>query len=333
MKKILKAPVRLLCWLLGLRLRTLLVTALTAGAVLALLASPLIASVLDGSPQPVDDIDSAGGQPLEGTWGIDSNSLWLVDRALEIVPYFSYENFTAQATYPVFLAFVPNADQRSFHVLGTTQWGGRIRINLRYLTTDRADARDIYATLIHELIHAQGIPFTYGGPLVTEETRIRVEGMTTAGTIEILAAICNYRENDLACPTFWQETGDLARTSLQVRLRSLGLDPLYQFISDALWRDADMQSRAEKAMRFWGTRPEELAYIQTAYGAFPWSEYVVPGFAGKQLPTGVLQPLERPGQFLVVFADFDDTRAIMGPLGLWASVVTWLHDWALGLMP
>lgn len=346
MKRLLLALVRLSRWLLGLRLRTLLAAGLVAAAGLTLLASPVVplardftiavvAGIMDGDPIPVDEIDYAGGDAisLSASWGVLTNSQWLVERALEIIPYYSYDQLISRTLLPDIIAFVPNADARSFHVLGTSS-GGAVRINSRFLTTDRADARDIYATLVHELLHEQGAPFTFvARSKPTEADRIRVESMTTAGTIEILAAICNARENEIACPTFWQEVGDLARVSMQVQLRELNADWLYQIIANALWRTQDVESRAARSMRFWARNMDELIYIQAAYGAVPWNEYVLPGFGGQGLPTLTPVPLDRPGMTLLVNAPFDDSRVITGPLGTWASVVTRLHEWAKDLMP
>jgi hypothetical protein len=255
------------------------------------------------------------------TWDIASNSRYLIEQALLIVPYFAYEQVTVHPVYPQMTFFSPLPGESSFLVLGQAA-AASVRYNERLLTGDvtRWDERLLLAIMVHEMTHLQGGNFRQ-----SEDTPLpeMYEANTQSATLEVLAGMCQHGR-DLACGAFWMEVEDWARQSLQARMSDLRLDWAYQIVADVLWRTAEQERASEKAQRYWARNPDELEYIIEAYGRRPWEQIVIPGVVSNaRLVTGKTVTVDvildgRPslGQMRLLMP-FDDARATMPLLLRW----------------
>jgi hypothetical protein len=248
--------------------------------------------------------------PTLGTFEMISNSKWLLENTRMIVPFFSYEGLTWAGRYPRMIYFSPMLESNSFHVLGRylpPDMGDRdaVILNERLLLKTENDERVALATLVHELVHAQGGVFL-GWPSES------LESATVAGTMEVLASMCNYGD-DLACASFWDETNGLAMTSLRVNLAEHKLSFIYDAYA-RLFRNDKQQRSYEKSMRYWAGNQDALIEILGKYGRGPWIDHIIPGVCGKPMNTLKLMPTERPGEFAVLGVVFDDTQAVLGHL-------------------
>lgn len=240
-----------------------------------------VAHVLAGDEVPVEiDYTGSMGYDPNYIYGMYSNSGWVAEQVRLIIPFMAYEGLIEQGQYPGIAFWAPKADMQSIHVLG---WASTREAQLPVFLNERmligpngVDGRRILGVLVHELIHQQGGAFSHG-------TNVEREAATQAATIEVLAAMCNYRD-ELACRAFWYEIEDLARSSLRARMNtSAG----YRLIMNVLFRDAEDERSARKSRRFWADKPEQLQYIVKAYGQYPWESHVLPGLRGEHwLNTG-----------------------------------------------
>ena len=245
------------------------------------------------------------------TWDIRTNSIWLLEHTTLIAPFMSYEGLISQTKYPALAVWVPATDDRSLHVLG---WAmpedGLLFMNERMLNDNRwNDERQALSTFVHELIHLQMGAFSEG-------TSEQLESATSAGTIEVLAGLCNY-QMELACLSYWSEIEDLTSASLNVRLNALGAGWVYDLFADAFLRDADREQVVRKSLRFWAKDPEALQGIRQRYGQHPWEAHVIPGICGGKLDTGNMgAELTETGstRYHILGMEFDDTREMMGLL-------------------
>lgn len=275
-----------------------------------------VATLKAGPPIPVDDIDYAHMNlyTLDDGYGTETNSLWLGDASRIIVPTLSYEGLTAVAKYPVFLVFVPMGDYESYHVLGRAHPDkGIIGINERALLFEGwQDKREIYATLVHELIHLQGGNFANG-----ESSSL--ESYTSAGTIEVLAALCNYGE-ELACKAFWNEIAYYARASLMVRMGRLGFGEAFQSFADLALRTPVEERKSRKSNRFWEDKADDRMVLLEKYALHPYTNHVIGGLNGRIMSTGNIGigGSYLTGEVEVIGMRFDDTWDL---LGFWGNVI------------
>lgn len=278
-------------------------------------AIAVIAHIKAGDPIPFEaDYMEASLYPGNATWGIQTNSLYLLDWAKKIVPYYAYEDVTGEGYYPRLLVWMPLEDESSFHILGQAACTYEaVRLNDRILLDERwNDERMMLSTLVHELIHIQLGNYCSG----SGQER---EAHTQAATLEVLAGMCNYGE-DLACVTFWKEVEGFARDALHAKLGDANLDWAYKIVSDVLWRDADKERATRKAMRYWQGDQETLIRIITDYGLYPWEKYILPGVIGGRLDTGrsiptfcySCSPDEPYMRYTVLGMPFDDTFDLLG---------------------
>lgn len=253
---------------------------ITRNAIIALVAHSRVGdSIVLSTPY-------SNNHDLYDHWKMKSNSPWLTEQVRFIVPYMSYEKLTFKGNYPDHTIFAPYVDYRSFHIGGTyyakINFKGEdmVVLNERYLT-DKAwnDKVRAFATLTHELIHAQGGVFLNG----SSESK---ESATSAATVEVLAAMCNH-SNDVACRSFWREIRNLAWTAVEMRLHEHNLT----WLADGLYKwwflDDTQDWRFEKSRRFWADDPFTLWAIKYKYGLDPWERHVVPGVHGYELETDI----------------------------------------------
>lgn len=250
-----------------------------------------------------------------------SNSPDLLTKTRMILPYMVYEKLSVHpGHYPRGVIFTHYPGSDSFHVVGRyVPLYNMVTLNERMLHNVRwNDEAFILGILTHELIHAQGGNFLHG---MSEE----IESATQAGTLEVLAAMCNYSDQ-VACRGFWNEIEDYGRTAVRINLYDRGLGWLNELIQDNLFRDDFEDRAAAKALRFWKGDPAKLRYILRAYGIRPWEEYIIPGVTKyKELNTGnvqwesqsssfgnayYLKPVQQYG--VVLGMPFDDTREMLG---------------------
>lgn len=274
----------------------------------------LVAEHRAGDPVLVDS-ERVGptGQLMMTTDLMVTNSPWLAEETYRIVPFFSYEGLVGQGIYPQVIVWGPRADYASLHVLGSASCESRaIAMNQRSLVKGSRDMRQIYSTLVHELIHLQQGNFCTG---LSED----LESATQAATLEVLAGMCRY-QNELACGAFWEHLADLARSSLRARVG----DRVYLMLTPLFYGYDDRVSLA-KSLGFWEPRRLELQTIIQKYGQAPWNDHVIPGTQGKDLDTGNVT-WAKPGTFIqspptgvVLGMPFDDTRALLG----WMNILMW----------
>jgi len=291
----------------------------------------LVAHARAGDDIPITDVDYAGGTTyyLDSTWGILTNSLWLVRQTTMIVPLLVYEG-VGGGRYPVEVFFAPYRGNRSFHVSGSTNceqsapdapitcW---VMLNERLvLDPGWSDMRGLLATLVHEIIHDQGGRFLDDPDVTDWDTKsAHLESKTSAATIEVLAAWCNKR-NELACKAFWAEIESMARVTLRYRLREAPW--LYDLFSNIFLRDGAEEREARKNNRFWSAHQAELYDIMLKYSVDPWEGHVLSAMKyGRPLNTGVpVHVDENTYKYLNLY--FDDTYDLLGPLAWLMNLLT-----------
>lgn len=272
------------------------------------------------------DIIDYHGSRLMTVWNIRTNSLWLGNQVYHLVPMFSYEGFIKDddLSWPRYAVFTPRFEGRDYiHQIGymATAGDGTQMVNLNdRLILRNVDMRRILSTLTHELIHAQGGDFnSFSGP------SHEVEPKTQAATMEVLAAMCNYRRPE-ACQAFWLDVRDWAAGSLWMRMRMAGAPfhqdewvEAYKMIANIFWKDrVDMRAWG-KSLRFWYQDDEhvgDLYDIISQYEKTPWERYILPGTMGHWMKSGLYGEAEQvPGhpdqwQHKVLYVVFDDTRSM-----------------------
>jgi hypothetical protein len=272
-------------------------------------------------PDDVDYLLSAV-PPTDETYGAAVNSRWLFTQAIRILPYMEYERITGRVAAPELVVFAPRTRADGLHVAGWAQpilrW---VFLNDRYATSPvGSDVRALYGTLVHELIHLQGGVFAQGYPE-------QFEAATQAATVEVLAAMCNYRDR-WACYAFWGEIKGLALGSLAARLEPWA----YELIGRLLFWDDKALAAYHKSRRYWADDPERLDYILRAYSLHPWEQIVLEGACGAPLYTGNAVLVEgdgkKPSQRKALWMPFDDTWYLMGRF--WRAVACKLAYWHPG---
>ena len=260
-----------------------------------------------GNPIPFEaDFSHSLSQNLYETYGIETNSIWMIDQALEIIPYFAYEGISPNPIYPVTLGWGHMGGQSSFHIMGWAYSAeGMVFLNERIVKGDRwSDARRVYSTFTHELIHIQMGAFGTG-------SSEKLESATSAATLEVLAAMCNY-ESEIACAAFWYNIENFARASLWVGLNDKGMLNVYEFLMDVFILNPSESRYRDKSMRYWANDMEQLAGIQERYGEAPWVNHIAPGLCGKPFNTEI--PYLMDGLPLIRHFVFDDAQYLLGRL-------------------
>ena len=370
---------RILGWLTVRRLTAIVVGAILGTAWFSLfILSPLrpivrdavvvvVADKLSGAPRPLTMCDAqfAGGRedcdlvysrsaPFNPAtqWGLVTNSPYLTEMAVNIIPVFVTDNMVSIPEIPTNIYFQPLITADSFHLGGKTDCASYVMANERYITVSAwNDERDILVTVTHELLHNQDgnfcsspVPLPEGCVIVNEAGRryysceqdavpvlnewianrsIWVESHTSSGTVEALAAQCS-AGSGLACASFWDNVKGMASGSLRTELNGIGLGGLYDPFLDLFVRSRTESRQADKSMRDYTINgPEgykQRMEIIAKYYAMPWNVYVVPGIAnGALLDTGNLTRVMIPGGekiYLVMLGmPYDDSQLMFGPVG------------------
>lgn len=290
----------------------------------------IVAHQKAGGPVPViADFNHSQFYSVEETWGITTNSKWLAYYSTRIVPYYLRER-VGSGIYPDFIVVRPWFGDESFNFGGRAQCeydGFKMRnvcvvwINSRYFDDPAwQDSRDILGVFIHEMIHVQGGNFMYPEGETWAEKSSILESNTSAATIEVLAAMCNYGDK-LACKTFWHELESLSRQSLRVHLR--GDEWIYDLFANAFLRtDSDRRS-ARKSDRYWAGHEYERNEIIDKYGRGPWEDHILPYLKyGTRLDAGT-RVYESTNSYRLLSVPFDDTVDLLGPIwSVWLIVLT-----------
>lgn len=240
---------------------------------------------------------------INKVWLLQTNSQWLADTIRDVIPFFEYEGVTGEmlGVSPNVALAEPMPGMSSFHLLGTANPNSRtFRINERLLEGSvRFDEKQALATVVHESIHLQRTP----SPGVFNSTWAPIiEPNTQAATIEVLAAMCNYR-NEVACDAFWHELWKQTSTSVELYAIHHNLQPLYRWYEDTFWLTPEDREAFAKSDRFWNSTPErktQLNEILLNYGAGPWRKILVKGIR-QNVPLNTGATLW-----------FDDTRSMLG---------------------
>lgn len=251
-------------------------------------------------------------------WGTVSNSPWLIDWVIKIVPSLVVDKISVgTGVYPASVGFIPEKGSNSFHIAGFAQPSYMaIWLNDRYaIDPTWNDEREALSTLTHELIHIQGGTYLSGA---SEE----FEPHTQAASTEALAGMCN-QGLELACSAFWYDVESYARTELRLELSDLNWGDWYNRIANLLWRDASDERAAARSARFWADDPTQLNYIFRAYSLKPW-EMILSGVNDDvYLNTGldIYYDAIHPWLTVIQGMPFDDTQALFAP-------IVWLVQWA-----
>lgn len=287
----------------------------------------VVAHYKAGAPVPMDDVDYNRSTPYDPneTWGIATNSKWLTDYALRIIPFYYWER-VGGATYPDYVVVIawPGATSlgvggRADCVLSLSGEICAVWINERYFNDPVwQDKREVLEVLVHELIHIQGGDFMRPeGESWTEKSAI-LEAKTSAATLEVLAGMCNTGD-ELACKSFWHSLESTARQTLRANLR--GDDWIYQIFADLFLRDPAESRAAHKLLRDYaslGMSPYETMY---KYALVPYQEMMIRWLKdGTRLQTNVYEYNEYGRWDLTM--PFDDTQSLLGVWSIWLRLLT-----------
>lgn len=261
-----------------------------------------IAFINAGNPVPfkADYVESGNicsGEPenTSCSWGMRTNSKWLIDRENVVIPFLAYEHITDVARDPGILMWVPYTNDMSFHVAGQTSMNYldvAVTLNSRYLFDKQwNDERNALGTLTHELIHTQGWWFMFPHTItvstpdyIVELLRSDLEARTSSATIEALAGMCRYGDR-VSCQSFWLDIHHMSKGALRYRADVSGNDSVYQFIANTLWRDDDDRMAAQKQGEYYSDNNDELINNLLNYSYKPWNEHVVYNVCGYPVTT------------------------------------------------
>lgn len=293
----------------------------------------IVAHQKAGDPIPVTaDFNASQFYPKEETWGIETNSKWLADYATRIVPYYVRES-VGVGVYPDYIVVRPWFGDTSFNL------GGRadceysslqmrnvcvVFINSR-LFNDPAwqDSRDILEIFVHEMAHIQGGNFTFPDQLEEGETwagwSAILESKTSAATLEVLAAMCNYGD-ELACKTAWYELETLSSRSLRSHLR--GDEWAYDLFANIFLRDGRGEQRARKANRYWRWHEDERNQIIEKYYRSPYEDHLIAYLKYVTTLDGGSPVYLGEGEYLLRSMPFDDTQDLLGFWAIWLRLLT-----------
>lgn len=212
-------------------------------------------------------------------FGIQTNSEWALDYTLRIVPLFAYEGIVESTTYPAAVGFFPFPGDGAYTVWGRAWPADRVAfVNWRF-TEDptMSDEAEALGTLVHELLHVQGGIFAEG-------SSAELESATSAATVEVLAAMCNFGD-EVACRAFLQDLQSGVRAVLIRDLSFYRSEWVYQTYSDIFLRDGVNRLIAEKSLRYWSHDPGARMEIIRKYGVVPLEQYIGPGIRGASFST------------------------------------------------
>jgi hypothetical protein len=262
--------------------RALILLFLVLGGVLAGLTSEFVLSAGRAPPDPLSTIfDPDVALSFEGALAIaealdqigdslDGPALPhteadLANLSLEIIPFFYYDNIVdgeqVNLVWPHWKLFDGDAN---FHVLGRCRVGDDplVWLNIRYANpwSSSYGRSHLFATLVHELAHAQGV-FLMAHPMSEPATQLV--------TVEILAAMSRNR-NVWAVPAFVREVqryaSDYAHSQALQNGREAEWNAFVGRVADDIY---DLAANA-RAGDHWANDMPELKRILKNYGEQPW---------------------------------------------------------------
>ena len=147
-----------------------------------------------------------------------------------------------------------------------------------------------------------------------------LESNTSAATLEVLGAMCNYGDS-LSCKTFWYEVENLSRQSLRSRLREDVW--AYDLFANLFLRSESDERVARKNDRFWAGHEYERNEIIEKYGANPWEFHILLYLKyGTRLDSGTRAIYDEPGKYVMLTLPFDDTTDLLGIWAVWIRLLT-----------
>ena len=298
------------------------------GALLLVILASMIVRVVNDTPDVRDAVASAASHSfineeefkpdykddrLVSEWGLLSNSSWMLDQVMTIVPYFAYEGINPDPYYPHSVIFVPLQGENAFHLGGQTDCTQRIIVNEKYAKEmQNWEVYQLLGTLTHELTHMQLGRFcsqtNYGAD---------AETYTQVATLEVLAAMCNHSV-EFACDSFWDEFSYQSASSLRAKWP----DRFYEMFARMFIRNDMEDQYGDKSWRYWH---QDLGHILsldtivTKYGARPYDDFVLKYLCDGGIPTGISDPTPRGNITIFRHVEFklDDTKYLVGKYMPW----------------
>ncbi len=264
---------------------------ITQPSALTLLYNEDVALTFEGAMAISEEIDRIADQ-LEAPAGPPETSD-LFALSAEIVPYFYYDGIVEGKEKFPFLAHTFLAGQRNFHVAGSySLLNGSIVINWRFINPYSAWYRrpNAYATLVHELGHAQGINLVVQDDQGRFKIHDDTEPANQLATLEVLAALS--RSNTAwAYPAFLRELQGFADDfAFSCALRENRMDEYRAYIGRIGNNGVFSEAAFERAMDYWKDDMDTLKYILRAYGERPYV-LLVGALGQKTLLTQQLDPV------------------------------------------
>lgn len=234
---------------------------------------------------PVADYDN---EEMRFYWAtFYSNSEWLAERTMDIVPYLVLEHVTPQGSYPEVVMIRPYVGEGSFKIGGSAKCFRRsdeplvVMLNVRGFDRGETEESHVLSTLVHELIHIQGGSFCSGDP-------VSYESSTEAASWEVLAGMAN-NGDPVAEKAFWENMESLARISVREYLMREDADWLYQIWANVMFREPKDRQQVEKWLRYWAGNKDDLKTIITRYATTPYRKILLPYLIdGKTMDSGVV---------------------------------------------
>ena len=238
---------------------------------------------------------------------------------VEVVPYFNYEGITGPICTRVYsggalycscgVEKYPPVDimkfrgRDNFHVLGRsfcTMPANYVFFNIRFANpfSPWYESTMVISTLVHELLHANGICYVYD-PLL--------EPTTETATLEVLAAM-GISGNDYTFLPFVHKVQDFAIDYAWAKAMSEDRMPEFERAIERMFDTEFSRANWARTKATWQGREGELKRILNLYGKVPYILTV----EALQNPSGYTRPVPIPATFNRI--RMDDTRYFLGHL-------------------
>lgn len=255
---------------------------------LGLLLRPQAEGML-GSLTIAETLDRYGDEVSGLAPEIERAESALTAFALEIVPFFQYEDITP-ATHlpPVRMLWYP-AD-RNFHTAGSyLTLLDTVTINLRFFNPFAPrwyHSVGVLSVLVHELGHSQGV-LPKAGIQDPAEAVALMEATNQLATLEVLAAMTR-DGNVYALPAFIREMqGFAADYGWSIALEA-GREKTYTAYVERVANTAYGIASYHRAVAHWADDLDQLKHILKAYGRMPYTLLVEalrdPDYLTRELP-------------------------------------------------
>ena len=148
-----------------------------------------------------------------------------------------------------------------------------------------------------------------------------LESNTSAATVEVLAAMCNYGD-ELACQSFWHELEALSRQALRSRMSED--EWAYDIFANVFLRTESDERSARKSNRYWAGHKYERDEIIDKYGRSPYEDHVILYLKyGTRLESGTRSAYDNTGgAWQLLTMPFDDTADLLGFWRIWLVILT-----------